>query len=99
MKNVKIDANDLLTEILKTKVAILDGTTDVIIDETTVQEIAEGFDLYLTCRGGRIFLHDFQDEEYEWLLGETLEDILNELSTFDDYFYSDEWYSDFTYFI
>lgn len=99
MKNIKIDVNDVLKEILKMKVAILDGATDVIIDETTVQEIVEGFDLYLACRGKRVFLKDFQDEEYEWLLGETLEDILNELSTFDEYFYSEEWYSDFTYFI
>lgn len=87
-----------IKEILNAKVAILDGVTDVIVDEMTVREIVKEFHLYITYRNEKLVLCNKKDDEYEYLLGETVEEVLDELSNVDEYFWRDEWYSDFKYF-
>ncbi|MEY8307417.1 hypothetical protein AAK913_12435 [Enterococcus faecium] len=87
-----------LKEILNAKAAILDGVTDVIVDEMTVREIEKEFHLSITYRNEKLVLCNKKNDEYEYLLGETVEEVLDELSNLDEYFWRDEWYSDFTYF-
>ncbi|HIB1875521.1 TPA: hypothetical protein ACWWCX_003029 [Enterococcus faecium] len=87
-----------LKEILNAKAAILDGVTDVIVDEMTVREIEKEFHLSITYRNEKLVLCNKKNDEYEYLLGETVEEVLDELSNLDEYFWRDEWYSDFKYF-
>lgn len=87
-----------IEEILDTRVAILDGVTDVFIDEMAVREITKEFDLYTTDRNEKLVLCNKKDDAYEHLLGETVEEVLDELSNLDEYFWKDEWYSAFKYF-
>ena len=72
--------------------------TDVIVDEMTVREIAKEFHLSITYRNEKLVLCNKKNDEYEYLLGETVEEVLDELSNLDEYFWRDEWYSDFKYF-
>ena len=80
-----------IKEILDNRVAILDGVTDVLIDEMVVREITKEFDLYITYRNEKLVLCNKKDDAHEHLLGETVEEVLDELSNLD------EWYSDFKY--
>lgn len=92
----------VLDELLRQKIGIMDSETEEHIDDSTVDGISEGFDLYIDLNNEKaaICLYDFQDDEYEWELGTTVKECLSELSSFEEYFNAanDGWVSDFFYY-
>lgn len=92
----------ILDELLRQKIGIMNSETEEYMEDSTVDGIAGGFDLYIDLNDEKtgIYLYDIQDDEYEWLLGKTVEECLNELSKFYEYFNAanDGWISDFFYY-
>lgn len=88
-----------LDELLEKKVEILDCETGKQIDMTTVEGISNGFDLYIDLVDDKLVLCDFQDEDEQTFLGNTVEEALRELSKYDEYFnnHYDGWESNFLY--
>ncbi|WP_461199325.1 hypothetical protein [Enterococcus sp. N249-2] len=88
----------LLDEILEHKVAILDCDTNKEIETVMVDSLVTGFDLYIDVNESntQICLYDTQDEDEETELGNTMYDVLNALSKYNEFFNDlPEWESDF----
>ena len=90
--------NGKLNRLIKTKVAIKEYESNKVIKDTEVGEIIIPNEVDIDLEEDGFYLKDDQDADVRIFLGNSIEETLEALNTFQELFSGDGWIADFEYF-